>query len=148
MLPTTLKESFLPADETPQELRTQRFLVTLCIGLVFFLSSFFVLAVSMAAFGVLYSFGSITIMVSTLFLAGPRQQWANLKEQNRLPCFGAYLATIALTLLFALYPGLWFRSILVFVSVFVQCCALTWYCLSYFPRAQAGLRACGHFVFG
>ncbi|EQC40138.1 hypothetical protein SDRG_02788 [Saprolegnia diclina VS20] len=150
MLPTTLKESFLRNDEAPaQDARnTHRFLMTLGLGLVLFLVSFFVLPLSMAAFGVLYSFGSLIIMLSTLFLAGPRQQWANLQEKNRLPCFTAYLSTIGLTLVFALCPGLWFRSIFVFFSVFVQCCALTWYCLSYFPKAQAGLRACLHFAFG
>ncbi|OQS04810.1 hypothetical protein THRCLA_02971 [Thraustotheca clavata] len=149
MLPTTLKESFLPtSNEPPQEVRTQRFLITLSIGLALFFMSFFVLPMSMALFGVMYSLGSIIIMISTLFIAGIRQQWEHLKEKNRLPCFAAYVGTIVLTLVFALYPGLWFRSILVFLSVFVQCCALTWYCLSYFPRAQASLRAMGHFIFG
>ncbi|RHY98425.1 hypothetical protein DYB37_002971 [Aphanomyces astaci] len=84
--------------------------------------------------------GSLVIMGSTLFVATIKQQVETLRaNSNRTWGFATYLASIALTLCFALYPGLWFRSVLVFLSVCVQCGTLAWYCLSYFPRVQAGL---------
>ncbi|RHY45912.1 hypothetical protein DYB30_001327 [Aphanomyces astaci] len=86
--------------------------------------------------------GSLVIMGSTLFVATIKQQVETLRaNSNRAWGFATYLASIALTLCFALYPGLWFRSVLVFLSVCVQCGTLAWYCLSYFPRVQAGLPA-------
>ncbi|RQM25678.1 hypothetical protein B5M09_003563 [Aphanomyces astaci] len=86
--------------------------------------------------------GSLVIMGSTLFVATIKQQVETLRaNSNRAWGFATYLASIALTLCFALYPGLWFRSVLVFLSVCVQCGTLAWYCLSYFPRVQTGLPA-------
>ncbi|KAF0694128.1 Aste57867_14968 [Aphanomyces stellatus] len=146
-----LGEPFLAMTEaatapSPPPSNTRRFAICLGFGLVLFLGSFLLFPFSMAAFGTLYSLGSLVIMGSTLFVAGFKQQLDTLKDKNRGTCFAIYLGTVTLTLFFALYPGIWFRSILVFISVFVQCAALTWYCLSFFPRVQAGVRAASSYI--
>ncbi|CAK4654017.1 hypothetical protein LEN26_006164 [Aphanomyces euteiches] len=131
---------------SPSSQSTERFAVCMGIGLLLVFGSFLLIPMSMAAFGTVYSIGSLVVVGSTLFVASMKQQLENLKEKNRGSCFAIYLVTIALTLFFALYPGLWLRSLLVFLSVFVQCCALAWYCLSYFPRIQAAIRAAGSYI--
>ncbi|KAF0754451.1 hypothetical protein AaE_005328 [Aphanomyces astaci] len=148
----SLAEPFLLVTEaatapSPPPSSSRRFLMCMGCGLVLFLGSFVLFPFSMTAFGVVYSMGSLVIMGSTLFVATIKQQVETLRaNSNRAWGFATYLASIALTLCFALYPGLWFRSVLVFLSVCVQCGTLAWYCLSYFPRVQAGLRAASMYI--
>ncbi|ETV98225.1 hypothetical protein H310_08948 [Aphanomyces invadans] len=148
----TLAEPFLLVTEgtstpSPPPSSSKRFLVCMGCGLALFLASFLMFPFSMAAFGLLYSTGSIVFMGSTLFVAPIKQQLDTLRaNSNRATCLAMYLCSIMLTLFFALYPGLWFRSMLVLLSVCMQCATLAWYCISYFPRVQAGLRAASMYV--
>lgn len=53
-------------------------------------------------FGLLYSFGSICTILSTMFLVGPLKQMKNMLKKNRVIATVVYVASIALTLFCAI----------------------------------------------
>jgi len=53
-------------------------------------------------FGILYSFGSVLTIMSTMFLVGPMKQVKNMLKKNRIIATVVYLASIGLTLFCAI----------------------------------------------
>lgn len=65
-------------------------------------------------FGILYSFGSVLTIMSTMFLVGPVKQIKNMLKKNRIIASVVYLTSIALTLYcaIALEDGVLVRDVL------------------------------------
>ncbi|GAA6062946.1 hypothetical protein JCM10212_005336 [Sporobolomyces blumeae] len=99
-----------------------------------FLLAFFVglpiLAVKPRKFAVSFSLGSVLFMVGFAILAGPAQQVKHLVSAERLPFTAAYLGSLVLTLFFALVRHSYFATL---ICAVVQCAALVFYFVSYFP---------------
>mmetsp|Transcript_5488 Transcript_5488/g.33897 ORF Transcript_5488/g.33897 Transcript_5488/m.33897 type:complete len:166 (-) Transcript_5488:71-568(-) len=125
-------------DEAVSLSRTQRiygFAICAVTGMILgFLSLLFLFPVpDFVGFGILYSFGSVLTIMSTMFLVGPVKQIKNMLKKNRIIATVVYLTSIALTLYcaIALEDGL-----LVLVCLLVQYVAYLWYCLTYIPFGQ------------
>ncbi|CAL8108371.1 unnamed protein product [Orchesella dallaii] len=90
-------------------------------------------------FGICYSFGSIVSLLSTMFLMGPFKQLKKMFEGTRVIATAVMLASLVLTLFFALKVG---NGGLVLLFVIIQFLAMTWYSLSYIPYARDAVKKC------
>ena len=113
-------------------------------GVCLTILSMFWLLRSIVTFAVLYTAGSISMIISLFILSGPKKQFQVISTR-RGPAL-TYVASIGCTLGLALYPGIWFRSFLVLACMIVQFIALGWYTLSFFPRIQEQLKRIGRFI--
>jgi len=85
-------------------------------------------------FVVLYTFGNILSLGSSMFLAGPKKQMKNMFDEKRRFTSITYLSSLLLTLVVAFVKfDDTARLLLLLVLVVVQFCASTWYMLSYIP---------------
>ncbi|GAA5920104.1 hypothetical protein JCM1841_004099 [Sporobolomyces salmonicolor] len=117
--------------------RWERFLGFLlcCAGAsACFAVSFFIglplLAIKPRKFAVSFSLGSVLFMVGFAILSGPVAHAKHLFSAERLPFTAAYFGSLFLTLFFALVRHSYFATL---VCGIVQCAALVFYFVSYFP---------------
>ncbi|GAA5872693.1 hypothetical protein JCM1840_004491 [Sporobolomyces johnsonii] len=117
--------------------RWERFLGFLlcCAGAsACFAVSFFIglplLAIKPRKFAVSFSLGSVLFMVGFAILSGPVAHAKHLFSAERLPFTAAYFGSLFLTLFFALVRHSYFATL---ICGIVQCAALVFYFVSYFP---------------
>ncbi|DBA01292.1 TPA: hypothetical protein N0F65_001797 [Lagenidium giganteum] len=121
----------------------------ICAAAGVVLSAFAILCLALTnfvAFGLIYSFGSILSLASTIFLVGPMRQVKLMFDKNRWIATLIYLVMIALTLFVALTDSLNKRQKvpIVIILVILQYLAAFWYALSYIPYARKAVsKACG-----
>ena len=107
---------------------------------------------SPVAFGVVYTFGNVVTLLSSMFLCGPKKQFANMTDKTRIGTTSVYLLFMALTLYFAFRRGSksekchpHCHSIIgVMVCGTLQSFALIWYSLSYIPFARQSAPRAAH----
>ncbi|EKX41792.1 hypothetical protein GUITHDRAFT_112211 [Guillardia theta CCMP2712] len=81
-------------------------------------------------FAVAYSLGNLLMMLSTIFLVGPKKQCQNMWTGHRAMASIAYFGSMVGTI----YAAMGLRIyILVIIFVGIQFAALIWYSLSYIP---------------
>ncbi|GAA5828038.1 hypothetical protein JCM5353_003159 [Sporobolomyces roseus] len=100
-----------------------------CFALSFFIG-LPLLAVKPRKFAVSFSLGSVLFMIGFAILSGPLQQLKHLFSSERLPFTAAYLGSLIFTLFFALVRHSYFATL---ICAVVQCAALVFYFVSYFP---------------
>ncbi|KAI0033043.1 Got1/Sft2-like family-domain-containing protein [Vararia minispora EC-137] len=106
-----------------------------CFGVAFFTLP--LLALKPAKFALAFSLGSMLVMFGFSVLIGPINHIKHLASRERLPFSIAYLASLGLTLYFALGPHSYFGSL---IGAIVQVVALVSYVLAYFPGGTQTLR--------
>ncbi|KAI0063326.1 ER-to-golgi vesicle protein transport Sft2 [Artomyces pyxidatus] len=106
-----------------------------CFAVAFFTLPF--LAIRPAKFALAFSLGSLLVMFGFSVLIGPINHARHLITKERLPFSVAYLASLGLTLYFALGPHSYFGSL---ICAIVQVVALVSYVLAYFPGGSQTLR--------
>lgn len=106
------------------------------LGLIFM--SFWVIFMP-RQFAKLYTIGSILVIMSTLFMVGPKRQCQSMAAPVRGVSFVIYMCSMVLTLYFAVSLR---SSILTLIGAVVQVCAALYYAASYVPFMQSCLRAC------
>ncbi|XP_046667319.1 vesicle transport protein SFT2B isoform X2 [Homalodisca vitripennis] len=90
-----------------------------------------------AQFAVLYTFGNIVSMLSTLFLMGPVNQVKKMFAPTRVVATIVVIVMIVLTLV----SGFWIKNAgLAFLFIIMQWMAMTWYSLSYIPYARDAVK--------
>lgn len=112
----------------------------ICCGIGIFLSLLSLLFYTNAVkFAICYTLGNIVAIFSTGFLMGFFRQFQNMFRPHRMIATSIYFLMIALTL----YAALVLHNVfLCLICVFLQSCALTWYCLSYIPYGRKVVRKC------
>lgn len=85
------------------------------------------------AFGVLYTFGNIVTLFSSMFLCGPKKQLQNMTDKTRIGVVTIFFVFMILTLVAAFKMK---SKLLTILFGFCQMCALWWYNLSYIPFAR------------
>ncbi|XP_065838119.1 vesicle transport protein SFT2B-like [Oscarella lobularis] len=113
--------------------RIKGFIICLAIGIVLSILGTIMFWVSLTAFAILYSLGTITSIASSFFLMGPLRQLKKMVDPNRLIATIVMIISIALTFCAAFW---WKVGALCLVFVVIQLLAFTWYCLSYIPYAR------------
>jgi len=88
----------------------------------------------------MYSLGSLTAMVSTCFLVGPKRQFKNMFENHRFLATAVYLAAIAATLAIAFTVSGVLGVVGCIVTVVLQFLAAGWYAITYIPGGQDCLK--------
>ncbi|GMN44414.1 hypothetical protein TIFTF001_013607 [Ficus carica] len=84
-------------------------------------------------FALLFTFGNVLAVGSTVFLIGATKQMRMMFDSVRIYATAIYLGCVVLALICAL----WIHSkILTILAVIVEICALVWYSLSYIPFAR------------
>nr|GMD55106.1 vesicle transport protein SFT2B [Ipomoea batatas] len=84
-------------------------------------------------FALLFSFGNILAVGSTIFLVGPRKQIKMMFDPVRVFATVAYVICV----IFALVCALWMHSVILSIlAVIFEILALLWYGLSYIPFAR------------
>lgn len=129
-------------DCCPALSRIQRligFCFCICIGLTFFGTAMLFLPVLMLKarkFCLLFTFGSLFLILSFSFLWGPMNHLKHLFSKERLPFTCSYFGTLGLTLYFAM-----FKHILSWTIFFaaLQITTLMWFLLSYIPGGFTGI---------
>ncbi|XP_055376640.1 vesicle transport protein SFT2A [Condylostylus longicornis] len=84
-------------------------------------------------FGVFYTLGNITSLLSTCFLMGPVKQFKKMLAPTRLIATIVVFVMIVLTLIAAIVIQ---KNGLVLLFIIIQFLAMTWYSLSYIPYAR------------
>lgn len=97
------------------------------------LSTIFIFTLDFTAFAVMYTFGNIAAIGSSLFLMGPLRQLQSMCQTVRLLTTIAYFTFMGLTLFSAFYLQ---SGGLTLLFCLLQFCALIWYTLSYIPYAR------------
>ncbi|VVC37268.1 Vesicle transport protein, Got1/SFT2-like [Cinara cedri] len=92
----------------------------------------------MAVFGIFYTLGNITSLLSTCFLMGPLKQIKKMFSSSRIIATIVALAMIVLTLVAAIGMK---NAPLTFLCIIFQFLALTWYSLSYIPYARDAIKS-------
>jgi len=129
-------------DWLPSLSRTQRiigFIVFVLMGLLCFtLSTFYipVLVLKARKFALLFTFGSLFIVLSFSVLWGPVSHMKHLFSTQRLPFTLTYFGSLFTTLYFALKVQ---STPLTALFALIQVVALLWYVISYLPGGQTGL---------
>jgi len=103
------------------------------------LSTVTLVFLKLGAFGLLYSLGNISAIMSTMFLLGPMKQLKNMFQLHRAIATVIFIISIALTLMAALW---WKNVALTVIFMIIQFCALFWYCLSYIPFGRDIFKKC------
>merc|ERR1711998_201396 len=97
------------------------------------------------AFAVLYTFGNLIAVSSSLFLKGPRSQCKSMGKSHRIGCVAVYFGAMILTLIVAFESG---EPGLCILCIFIQWCAAMWYFLSYIPGGRAAVKSCAKSALG
>ncbi|XP_050221134.1 uncharacterized protein LOC126671410 [Mercurialis annua] len=112
--------------------RLYAFAACLLVGLLcMFLS--IVVILKPIKFAVLFTFGNLMAVGSTVFLIGPLQQLSMMFDSARNYATAIYFGFVVIALISAL---LIHSKILTIIAVICEVCALIWYCLSYIPFAR------------
>jgi len=106
------------------------FLISLLGSLCLFLGN-------LKGFGILYTFGSVIGLLSTMFLMGPVNQVKKMCASTRVIATFIMLLSLFLTLWSALY---WKKNGLVLIFIIIQFLAMTWYSISYIPFARDAVK--------
>jgi len=112
------------------------FAICSSIGLLLSFLSFLFLA-SPSNFAILYTFGNICMISSTLFVVGPVRHIKNMLNPTRLICTIVFVLSMVFTLI-CVFKNL--PVILIILSILIQFCALIYYCFSYIPYGRTCLR--------
>ncbi|XP_054164615.1 uncharacterized protein LOC128962276 [Oppia nitens] len=126
----------------PSLSRTQRiigFIVFVLMGLFCFtLSSLYipVLVFKARKFALLFTLGSLFIVLSFSVLWGPISHMKHLFSKERLPFTLTYFGSLITTLYFALKVQ---STLFTAIFALIQVIALIWYVMSYLPGGQTGL---------
>ena len=125
------------------EERLMGFIGCFAIGLALSLSSIFsfpaLLLGDPSQFAWKYSVGNVLGLASSAFLVGPKAQLEQMASPVRIFATLAYLGSICVTVVAALFLR---HALLTLVAIFVQFCALAWYCASYIPFGRMLIRQC------
>ncbi|XP_060776127.1 SFT2 domain containing 2a isoform X2 [Neoarius graeffei] len=116
--------------------RVRGFGVCMGIGILFSVLGvccLFIPRIGIILFIVLYTFGNICSLASTMFLMGPVKQLKRMFDKTRAFATVVMLACLVLTLCAAFW---WKIFILTFLFVILQVIAFAWYGLSYIPFAR------------
>eukprot|EP01139_Manchomonas_bermudensis_P024060 Amastigsp_a841994_25.p1 type:complete len:169 gc:universal Amastigsp_a841994_25:551-45(-) len=115
------------------------FLMFFLLGMILsVLSTSFLASMRLSKFAVTYSLGNLISLASSSFLIGPAKQMRNMFQPARALASVVYIGSTGLTL----YAALVLRNRpLTILLVFVQFCALVWYCASYIPFARRCIKA-------
>lgn len=109
------------------------------LGLLFFILSWVTMFLAdYVFFGVLFTLGSLMLLGSTFFLAGPVRQFKSMFNEGRWIASVVYLVSMVLTILCAVLLK---SGILVLLMSLIQLGALGWYILSYIPFARDMVKA-------
>lgn len=84
------------------------------------------------AFVVCLSLGTMTMLVSTLFLLGPVQQCKRIVHPSRLLAFGLFIMFWIL----AVIAGFKHKTFAAVLFAVLEMLAFVWYALSYIPYAR------------
>lgn len=87
-------------------------------------------------FAILYTIGNIVSLCSTMFLYGPFEQIKTMFHPTRRVATWTYIFCIVATLI-AARSG---QTLIVFLLMFLQFCAMVWYCSSFIPWGRKILR--------
>ncbi|XP_065177138.1 vesicle transport protein SFT2B-like [Sycon ciliatum] len=112
------------------------FATGLCLSIIAYVMVF---TQNYTAFGLCYSFGTVTALASSFFLVGPAKQLKNMFAEKRLIAVIVLLVMIALTLCSALW---WKKGGLCIIFAIFQFLAMAWYSLSYIPFARNAVKSC------
>ncbi|KAG1671563.1 hypothetical protein FOA52_011286 [Chlamydomonas sp. UWO 241] len=135
-------ESLLAQAETGCNLSMKQRLIGFgaCVGLGVVLSLVAIPLLflgNIPLFAVFYSLGSLLSIGSTMFLMGPLAQIKRMFEDHRMLATIVFLSAIVGTLLVAFLME---NAALCLVLLFVQMCALSWYCITWIPGAQIAIK--------
>ncbi|KAL4656873.1 vesicle transport protein SFT2B-like isoform X2 [Arapaima gigas] len=89
--------------------------------------------IGIVLFAVLYTFGNVASLASTMFLMGPLKQLKRMCEKTRAFATIIMLVCLALTLCAAFW---WKNNALALLFCILQFLAFAWYGLSYIPFAR------------
>lgn len=92
-----------------------------------------------AAFGFLYTLGTITALAGTMFLRGPKSQVKKMFDRDRICATVTLIASIIATILVAIILK-W--GWLAMICCIIQFLAFAWYTISYIPYARAAVKSC------
>ena len=84
-------------------------------------------------FAIWYTAGNLVCLASSFFYMGPKQQMENILKPERKNVSFILVISMVSCVVFAL---LGFSKLLILIDIFIQCCALIWYVLSYVPNGQ------------
>ncbi|KMZ69082.1 putative Vesicle transport protein SFT2B [Zostera marina] len=108
------------------------FAASLLMGfLLLFLSLFVVF--QPIKFTILFTFGNILAVGSTIFIIGPSRQARMMFDSIRVYATIIYIGSVLLALLSALLIQ---STLLTLIAMIAEICALIWYSLSYIPFAR------------
>jgi len=111
--------------------RLYGFIASCGLGLLFSLiGTICIFFMKLTAFAVMYSFGSVCMIISTMFIVGPVRQFKNMFNPTRLIATFVFLISIILTICAAVA---WNNGVLCIIFLIIQMCAFVWYMLSYIP---------------
>lgn len=96
-----------------------------------------VLLLKARKFALLWSLGSVLVLVAFAVLQGPLNYLAHLISPKRLPFTVVYVTSFILTLVFTLAVK---SVILALIACIIQVLAAGWYTISYFPMGAQSLR--------
>ncbi|KAH6574998.1 hypothetical protein BASA50_010665 [Batrachochytrium salamandrivorans] len=117
--------------------RTQRFYgFGICFGvgfLISFFSTFALFSGGLALFALFFTFGNVVSLIGTGFLIGFVSQFKKMFDASRWVATCIFLASLALTLVFAFVVKIAFLTLILCVFQYL---ALLWYSISYIPFAR------------
>lgn len=95
-------------------------------------------------FAILYTMGSLCLLISFSMLWGPRNHIRHLLSGERLIFTTVYFGTMFATLYAAMGMKSWLFSIIFTV---IQILSLVWYLISYIPGGQTGMKIFGRLFY-
>ncbi|KRX10879.1 hypothetical protein PPERSA_03096 [Pseudocohnilembus persalinus] len=122
-----------------------------CLGLGYFLQllSFGQLISALTGhperFAITYTLGNIIAVCGTGFIVGFKQQFENMRNEERKITSLIFISSMVLTLFSAF---VFHSSLLVIIFLIIQMAAYIWYCASYIPFARSCIKNCINGVFG
>lgn len=120
--------------------RLKGFIACFVLGVIFsLLGSFLLFLGNYIPFAVLYSLGTITSLLSTMFLMGPCNQMKKMFQETRIIATIVMLACIVMTIVSAVVLEMAGLAILFCILQFL---ALTWYSISFIPFARTAVKKC------
>ncbi|KAL7702877.1 Got1/Sft2-like family [Lotmaria passim] len=134
---TDSQESLCPSLTFKQRLQG----CGICAGfglLCLILSWVCVVLLQYVLFGLVFTVGSLSLLGSTFFLAGPVRQFKSMFSEGRWIASVVYLISMVLTIIFAAVLD---SVVLTIIMSIVQVAALAWYILSYIPFARDAVKA-------
>ena len=123
--------------ELDKKTRLIGFIICFFVGLFMTLSSvtqlFTLVLGGERWFAIWYTAGNLVCLASSFFYMGPKQQMENILKPERKNVSFILVISMVSCVVFAL---LGFSKLLILIDIFIQCCALIWYVLSYVPNGQ------------